>query len=141
MRIKDITRAFKALWYHDYYVVMDGRVNSVTISKGIYRHMMRKDRASTLLLVFRCDGNYCFAFRDDIEQLKTISTVFVELQYNTEHGKIGFRTDSPSVMGILASYSLPLDGLVKLTVLPRKTKAGEPFYEIQRPDAHKQTSI
>ncbi len=142
MKIKNITRAVKALWYRGYYVVLDGRVNSVTISKKLYRHMMRKERSSTLLHVFRTrNGNFCFAFRDDFEQLKTTNTIFVELQYNTEHNKIGFRTDEPSVTGILASYKLPLDKMVRLSVLPRKTRTGELFYEIQRPDAHKMTSV
>lgn len=141
MKFKDIIRATKALWYHGCYVALDGRANSVTISKGLYRHMMATERDSMLLIVFRSGGNYCFAFRDDFEQLKSANTVFVELQYNTEHGKIGFRTDNPSVTGILASYNMPMDRLVKLSVLPCKTKAGETFYEIQRPAAHKKTRL
>ena len=76
---------------------------------------------------------YCFAFREDFEQLRDAKTIFTQLQYNAQHKKIGFSTTQPSVSGILGDYNLPLDRKVRLTVFPRKTTNKEVFYEIQRP--------
>lgn len=135
MILKRITRAIKGFKYRRSYVVLDGRVSSVTLSKGLYKHMMSKERADMYLHVFfaKDSKQYCFAFREDFEQLKTAKTVFTELQYNSEYRKIGFHTERPTVSGILSEYGLPIDKMVRLTVFPRKTANGETFYEIQRP--------
>lgn len=135
MTLKRITRAIKGLRYRRSYVVLDGRVSSVTLSKGLYNLMMSKERADMYLHVFQAKDSqqYCFAFREDFEQLRTAKTVFTELQYNSEYKKIGFHTELPTVSGILSEYDLPIDKKVRLTVIPRKTGNGETFYEIQRP--------
>ncbi len=139
MKIKylsDKVRAIKALWFRKYYVVLDGRANSVTLSKSLYHHMTAKERPDMFLIVFEANDTkqYSFAFRSDFEQLLQAKTYFCELQYNAEHNKVGFRTDNPSVTGILANYGLPTDKMVRLSVLPRKTANGQTFYEIQRPN-------
>nr|DAH17165.1 MAG TPA: hypothetical protein [Bacteriophage sp.] len=128
-------RLAKSLWYHGFDAVLDGKVNSVTISRRLYRHMMSQDRPSQELIVFSANDShlYSFAFRADYPQLHAAQTAFTELQYNTEHHKIGFRTDQPSVTAILHDYGLPTDACVRLSVLPRHTASGEVFYEIQRP--------
>lgn len=133
--MKKIIRLIKGFWYRRYYVMLDGRANSVTISKAIYKHIMRYERANTDILVFKSNdtGLYCFCMREDFPLLMQANSVFSSLQYNEEHLKIGFRSDNPSVTAILDSYSCPLDKMVSLTVLPRKTVKGECFYEIQRP--------
>lgn len=135
MTIKKITRAIKGLRYRSSYVVLDGRVSSVTLSKGLYKHIMGKERTDMYLHVFLAKDSkqYCFAFREDFEQLKTTKTVFAELQYNSKYKKIGFHTERPTVSGILSEYGLPIDKMVRLTVIPRKTGNSETFYEIQRP--------
>lgn len=128
-------RSMKNLWYRNFYAILDGRVNSVTLGKCLYKHMVRDERESTQICVFKAGDTkmYCFAFREDFKQLADASTVFTELQYNTEHEKIGFRTDQPSVNFIMSEYGLPIDKAVKLSVIPRKTGNGQTFYEIQRP--------
>lgn len=135
MKINKLIRAIKGFKRRGFYVVMDGRVSSVTLSKALYNHMMRKDRTNMYLHVFQAKDSrqYCFAFREDFEQLRTARTVFTELQYNSEHKKIGFHTDHPTVSGILSEYKLPVDKMVRLSVYPRYTDNGEVFYEIQRP--------
>lgn len=128
-------RAVKGLWYKNFFVVLDGRANSVTISKCLYLHIKKNDKKDLSLHVFKASDTkqYCFAFREDMEALRDAKTIFTELQYNSEHKKIGFRTDKPSVTGILSEYGISAEGMVKLSVLPRKTGNGETFYEIQKP--------
>ena len=135
MTIRRIIRAIKGLRYRRCFVMLDGRGNSVTLSKGLYRHIMRKERDDMYIHVFKAGDSrqYCFAFREDFEQLKDTNTIFTQLQYNAEHKKIGFSTTQPSVSGILDDYNLLLDRKVRLTVFPRKTSSNEVFYEIQRP--------
>lgn len=138
MKIKylsDKVRAIKGLWYRKYYVVLDGRANSVTISKALYDHMMRYERTSTEIFVFDCSDTlqYGFAMREDFEALRNSKTAFCQLQFNEKYRKIGFRSEHPSVTAICDSYNLPLNKMVRLSVLPRKTAKGETFYEIQRP--------
>lgn len=133
--LSDIIRTAKALWYRNCYVVLDGRANSVTVSKALYGHMMRYERTSTDIFVFDCSDTYQYAFamREDFEALRNSKAVFCQLQYNEKYHKIGFRSDRPSVTAICDNYNLPLDRMVRLSVIPRKTAQGETFYEIQRP--------
>lgn len=133
--LSDSIRAVKALWYRNCYVVLDGRANSVTLSKALYGRMMRYERTDTGIFVFRSGdtGLYCFAMREDFEALRNSKTVFSQLQYNEQHHKIGFRSDRPSVTAVCDGYDVPLDRMVRLSVFPRKTGKGETFYEIQRP--------
>lgn len=129
-------REIKGFWFRKYYVVLDGRANSVTISKSLYNHMMRYERnKSTEVLVFRSGDTklYSFAMREDFPILLETQGYFCPLQYNEQYKKIGFRSDHPSVTAILDDYNLPLDRMVRLSVIPRKTGNGETFYEIQRP--------
>jgi hypothetical protein len=135
MKKKNIIRAIKGLWYRKYFVVMDGRVNSVTLSEALYKHIMRKEWKNTDIIVFDTNDTqqFAFAMRDEFETLKEAKTNFSSLQYNSDHHKIGFRSDSPSVNAILDQYGCPLDRLVRLSVIPRKTVRGETFYEIQKP--------
>lgn len=143
MIMKRLTRAARAFRFRGYFAVMDGRASSVTVSKALYGDMTRKERQDMHLHVFRAkdSGLYCFAFREDFEHLRTAKTVFTELQYNTEHRKIGFRTDQPTVSGILSDYGMPVDRAVRLSVFPRRTANGEVFYEIQRPRTHNEKTV
>lgn len=135
--MKKIIRLIKGFWYRRYYVMLDGRANSVTISKAIYKHIMRYGRANTDILVFKSNdtGLYGFCMREDFPALMQANSIFCSLQYNEEHMKIGFRSDNPSVTAILHSYSCPLDKMVRLSCIPRKTVQGENFYEIQEPQS------
>lgn len=128
-------KAIKGLWYHKYFVVLDGRANSVTVSQSLYNHMMRVERTSSEVLVFKSSdtGQYGFCMREDFPKLMQTSCCFCQLQYNEEHHKIGFRSDRPSVTAICDDYGCPLDRMVRLSVLPRKTALGDVFYEIQKP--------
>lgn len=135
MKIKGLIRAVKALWFRKYYVVLDGRANSVTISRSLYRHIMRGERSNTAVVVFKCrdTGLYAFAMREDFPFLLQSKSYFPSLQYNEEHMKIGFRSEYPSVTAICADYGCPMCQMVRLSCLPRHTAKGETFYEIQRP--------
>lgn len=128
-------REVKGFWFRKYFVTLDGRANSVTISKSLYHHMMRYERKNTEILVFKSSdtGLYCFCMREDFPNLMQAKAYFCQLQYNEEHHKIGFRSDNPSVTAICDNYDLPLNKMVRLSVIPRKTGNGETFYEIQRP--------
>lgn len=132
--ISDKVRAIKSLWFHKFYVVLDGRANSVTISKSLYDHIMRIDRTNPEIFMFDCSdtGQYAFCVREDFEQLQNANTSFCPLQYNEEHRKIGFRSEHPSVTAICDRYNLPLNRMVRLSVIPRSLFGGT-CYEIQRP--------
>ena len=43
MTIRRIIRAIKGLRYRRCFVMLDARGNSVTLSKGLYRHIMRTE--------------------------------------------------------------------------------------------------
>jgi hypothetical protein len=72
--------------------------------------------------------------REDWEELCKANTAFTQLQFNQEHKKVGFRSDLPSITAILDEYNLPLNRMVRLTCIPRKSGKGEPYYEIIRPN-------
>ena len=77
--------------------------------------------------------------REDWEELRKANTTFTQLQFNQKHKKIGFRSDYPSVTAILDEYNLPLNRMVRLTCIPRKSQKGEPYYEIMRPNSNLST--
>lgn len=77
--------------------------------------------------------------REDWEELRKANTAFAQLQFNQEHKKVGFRSDYPSITAILDEYNLPLNRMVRLTCIPRKSAKGEPFYEIMRPNLNSST--
>lgn len=133
--LKKITKTIRGLWYRKYYVVLDGRADSVTLSKAIYGHITQKSRSDTDIFVFEANDSrqYAFAMKADFEALRNVKTTFCQLQYNSDHHKIGFRSQQPSVTAMLTAYGCPIDKMVRLSVIPRKTKRGETFYEIQRP--------
>ena len=136
--IKDkICKNIKGFLYRKYFVVLDGRANSVTLSKGIYEHIMMRARIDSSIFVFRIIGRrtYGFCLREDWEELRNAQTDFCQLQYNQEHNKIGFRSERPSVTAILDDYNLPLEKMVRLTCIPRKDKNGEVYYEIINPNS------
>lgn len=122
-------------------MVLDGRANSVTLSKGIYDHIMRKERIDSSVLVFCLPhkGTYGFCMREDLEELRKANTAFAQLQFNQKYKKVGFRSEFPSITAILDEYDLPLDRMVRLTCIPRKSAKGEPYYEIMRPNLNSST--
>lgn len=132
--LSDKVRAIKSLWFHNYYVVLDGRANSVTLSKSLYDHIMRIDRTDPEIFVFECSDTqqYAFCVREDFEQLQDAKAPFCPLQYNKKYRKIGFRSEHPSVTAICDRYNIPLNRMVRLSVIPR-TIFGGTCYEIQRP--------
>lgn len=141
MKFKHLIVKVLGFRYRNYFVILDGRVNSVTLSKGVYRHIMQKERTDYSVFVFKLSGRgaYGFCMRDDWEELCKANTAFTHLQFNQEHKKVGFRSDRPSVTAILDEYNLPLNRMVRLTCIPRKSQKGEPYYEIIRPNLNSST--
>lgn len=141
MKFKYIIDKVNGFRHRNNFVILDGRANSVTLSKGIYDHIMQKERTDHSVFVFRLSdrGTYGFCMREDWEELCKANTAFTQLQFNQEHKKVGFRSDLPSVTAILDEYNLPLNRMVRLTCIPRKTGKGEPYYEIIRPKLNSNT--
>jgi hypothetical protein len=133
--MKQLIKFFRYYRYRKFYVVLDGRVNSITISKALYKHITRRERSNNDIFVFDANDSkqFAFAMRDDFAALRNAKTVFCQLQYNDVYNKIGFRSEHPSVTAILSSYGCPVDHMVRLSVIPRNTRHGSTFYEIQRP--------
>ena len=123
------------------FVVLDGRANSVTLSKGIYDHIMQKERTDNSIFVFRLSdrGTYAFCMREDLEELRKANTAYTQLQFNQKYKKVGFRSDYPSITAILDEYNLPINRMVRLTCITRKSAKGEPYYEIMRPNLNSST--
>ena len=141
MKFKHLIVKVLGFRYRNYFVILDGRANSVTLSKGVYMHIMQKERTDHSVFVFKLSGRgtYGFCMREDWEELCKSNTAFTQLQFNQEHKKVGFRSDLPSITAILDDYNLPLNRMVRLTCIPRKSGKGEPFYEIMRPNLNSST--
>lgn len=141
MKFKYLIDKVNGFRYRNDFVVLDGRDNSVTLSKGIYDHIMQKERTDNSIFVFRLSdrGTYGFCMREDLEELRKANTAFAQLQFNQKYKKVGFRSDYPSITAILDEYNLPLDRMVRLTCIPRKSAKGEPYYEIMRPNLNSST--
>lgn len=141
MKFKHLIVKVLGFRYRNYFVILDGRANSVTLSKGVYRHIIQKERTDHSVFVFKLSGRgtYGFCMREDWEELCKANTAFTQLQFNHEHKKVGFRSDRPSVTAILDEYNLPLNRMVRLTCIPRKSQKGEPYYEIMRTNLNSST--
>lgn len=141
MKFKYLIDKIKGFRNRNDFVVLDGRANSVTLSKCIYDHIMQKERTDNSIFVFRLSdrGTYGFCMREDWEELRKANTAFAQLQFNQKYKKVGFRSDLPSITAILDEYNLPLDRMVRLTCIPRKSAKGEPYYEIMRPNLNSST--
>ena len=141
MKFKYLIDKIKGFRHRNDFVVLDGRANSVTLSKCIYDHIMQKERTDNSIFVFRLSdlGTYGFCMREDWEELRKANTAFAQLQFNQKYKKVGFRSDLPSVTAILDEYNLPIDRMVRLTCIPRKSAKGEPYYEIIRPNLNSST--
>lgn len=141
MKFKYLIDKVKGFRHRNDFVVLDGRANSVTLSKGIYDHIIQKERTEYSIFVFRLSdrGTYGFCMREDWEYLRKANTAFAQLQFNQKYKKVGFRSDHPSIIAILDEYDLPLNRMVRLTCIPRKSHRGEPYYEIMRPNLNTST--
>ena len=141
MKFKYLIDKINGFRHRNDFVVLDGRANSVTLSKGIYDHIMQKERTDNSIFVFRLSnrGTYGFCMREDLEELRKANTAFAQLQFNQKYKKVGFRSEFPSITAILDDYDLPLDRMVRLTCIPRKSAQGEPYYEIMRPNLNSST--
>ena len=141
MKFKYLIDKINGFRHRNDFVVLDGRANSVTLSKGIYDHIMQKERTDNSIFVFRLSdrGTYGFCMREDLEELRKANTAFAQLQFNQKYKKVGFRSEYPSITAILDDYDLPLDRMVRLTCIPRKSTKGEPYYEIRRPNVNSST--
>lgn len=141
MKFKYLIDKIKGFRHRNDFVVLDGRANSVTLSKSIYDNIMQKERTDNSIFVFRLSdrGTYGFCMREDWEELRKANTAFAQLQFNQKYKKVGFRSEFPSITAILDEYDLPLDRMVRLTCIPRKSSKGEPYYEIMRPNLNSST--
>lgn len=141
MKFKYLIDKVKGFRHRNDFVVLDGRANSVTLYKGIYDHIMQKERTDNSIFVFSLSdrGTYGFCMREDWEELRKANTAFAQLQFNQKYKKVGFRSEYPSITAILDEYDLPLDRMVRLTCIPRKSAKGEPYYEIMRPNLNSST--
>ena len=136
MKFKYLIDKVKGFRHRNDFVVLDGRANSVTLSKCIYDHIMQKERTDNSIFVFRLSDRctYGFCMREDWEELRKANTAFTQLQFNQKYKKVGFRSDLPSITAILDEYNLPLNRMVRLACIPRKSAKGEPYYEIMLPN-------
>lgn len=129
-----LIRTIKALWYHDFFVDLDGSDNSVTCSKALLKHMRIYQRDDHTIYVFRVKDtdNYGFCFVTDAPALLDEKTQFTQLQFNGKYMTTGFETLNPSVQSMLYLWNMPHDIKLRLLVIPRRI-GGVRYYEIESP--------
>jgi hypothetical protein len=101
--------AFFAWLYSDYYVILDGRDNSVTLNSALIRRI-RRDQGGELqgatIFSYIMPGqwdSYCFSVNAPVsQQVGGIS----RLQMNTKYRTIGFESLCPTVQRIIYDYRL-----------------------------------
>lgn len=104
------------------HAVLDGRDNSVTLSKRLYKHIEHNLRQGKVF-VFRAGDEYAFTLNIPDEP-----TQVSDIQYNGKYKTIGFESLCPTVNQILYDYCLPF-GKHKLRV---RYNAKFDYYIIQR---------
>ena len=62
MKFKYLIDKVNGFRHRNDFVVLDGRANSVTLSKGIYDHIMRKERLDTSIFMFRLSDRGFYGF-------------------------------------------------------------------------------
>lgn len=126
-----IIRAVKALWHHGKFVIVDGRDNTITISKRLYRDMTSSMRTDFRIYTFAVGNTYAFCFLDADPSLTEQHAPFELLQISAVHNTIGFHSDIVSC--ILHKIGLPYDAICTISVIPKVSKAGIRYYELQCP--------
>jgi hypothetical protein len=123
--LKNLYRAIK---YRGFFVILDARDNSVTLSEKLYRHMDVESKDAAKVIVFRMSdsGLYSFVLNPQLDE----PTQLCDIQYNSKHKTIGFETLCPTVGRIFYDYGIRHEGAVKMTVVPRQIK-DLTIYEIQ----------
>lgn len=139
--IKKIIRWVVRLWrhfrHHTLYVIADPADNSITLSRGLFRHMdvMKLDVAKVYVFKLSQTGDtattYAFALNPPVGQ----STQMSDIQYNARHRTCGFESLCPTVNRIFYDYGLPPCAKVKLSVEPRSVN-NITYYTILRPCLH-----
>lgn len=131
--LKSFINHVRTVWYHNMYVILDGRDNSVTVSKALFRSMRVGSRSDFRIFVFKTGSTYGFCFAEDSPALKDVNTQFATLQMSPAYKVIGFQSEQPSVCQMLYDFGLPYDVMCRISVFPKK--AGDlRYYELQRPD-------
>lgn len=131
MMIRKVINWFRSLRY---YVLVDPKDNSVTLSKYLFRHILNNatDCGNTNVFMFAipdCD-TYGFMYDHGIEQ----PTQLCDIQYNDKYKCIGFETLCPSVGAILYQYGLPADCRIKLSVSVKRNVLGKIYYQLDNPN-------
>lgn len=116
-----------------YYVILDPKDNSVTLSKALFKHMKKNAKgegANVFVFKIKNTDNYGFMVNPKIEQ----PTQLCEIQYNDKYKCIGFETLCPSVGKILYDYGLPESQAIKMSVSIHLTRSEEPesYYQIDK---------
>lgn len=127
-RIKNIIMSLK------YYVIADPSDNSITLSDGLFNHIIKHYNKYKLysVFVFRIADHTSFGFMI-VEDMKE-KTQLCQIQYNEKYKSIGFETLCPSVGRIFYEYGLPYDKKCKLSVSVKKTGTGKIYYEFDVPN-------
>lgn len=116
-----------------YYVILDPKDNSVTLSKALFKHMKKNakgESANVFVFKIKHNDNYAFMVNPNLEQ----PTQLCEIQYNDKYKCIGFETLCPSVGKILYDYGMPDSQTLKMSVSVQLTHGEEPaiYYQIDK---------
>lgn len=116
-----------------YYVILDPKDNSVTLSKALFKHMKKNAKgegANVFVFKIKHNDNYAFMVNPNLEQ----PTQLCEIQYNDKYKCIGFETLCPSVGKILYDYGMPDSQILKMSVSVQLTNGEEPaiYYQIDK---------
>lgn len=116
------------------FVILDGRDNSVTFSRGLWRRIRPhlSDRAD--ILGYKAGDVYGFALNPTLD--KERDNAIAQVQYNAKHRCIGYESLVPTLARIFTDYGIPIGCRVRLHVIPRDTEA-ELAFDFRRPTARR----
>ena len=111
--MKIISKIKWMLTKHKYFVIMDAKDNSVTLSKAVFKELGGENMKCDRVIVTRSQLGYVFT---NEHKMSDKDTVLCAIQLNQKHNCIGFETLCPTVNRIFYDYGLKPDISAKLSV-------------------------
>lgn len=115
-----------------FFVILDPKDSSVTLSRGLFQHIKNAhgdSKGQPRVFVFYIPAEKAYGFSLSVPKEPT---QLAAIQYNSKYKCVGFETLNPTVARILYDYGVSkVDKPCKLTVTPKETSSGRPFYQIE----------
>lgn len=123
------------------FVLMDARDSSVTFSDSLFKklQLLYGEADEPRVFVFYIPSSRCYGFM--VNPAIDTPTQMGCVQYNSKHRCIGFESLNPTVARMFYEYGVSdFQRPCKLSVSRQTTKAGQPYFRIERPRARRRIS-